>query len=720
MSIKFRVILSVLAVFAVILALFIATWTVTTSQKTDSLVINLAGRQRMLVQMMTKQTLECVLSARKGAVDQAIRTGALKTMAVFQATHQALQDSGPAPLTLDPQGPMANLPEPSLAVRDQLTEVQRLWHDYAQNITAVLEKDSEADLQSLLAINPALLTSMNTAVELMQNEAETKVTRLLLIMVGGTVFAAIAVALALLTMQKRLIGPLERIRDFALQVRSGNLDAAMPGVYKKEVRVLKEAVQDMVQALKKNMEQARIKGEQAEQSAAATREALACAREQEHKVKELMQRMTAAAGKAKDVSERVFAAIGELSEQVDSVNQGVGIQSERMAEIATAMEEMNATVLEVAKNASHAAKQAEKSMENAETGAAEVHRTVESFEHVQKRIFTLKDTMGRLGVQVEGIDKIMTVISDIADQTNLLALNAAIEAARAGEAGRGFSVVADEVRKLAEKTMSATVEVRNAVDVIQSQTRENIQALESTAADIVESTDAATQSGRFMREIVSIVEETATMVASIATAAEEQSATSEEINRAVSEVTRIASETSEGMDRSARALVEIASQVEELDTVTQAISGQAGLDMVATDQDNALIQWTEELSVGVADIDAQHKTLVSLINELHAAMKTRKSKESMLEIFDRLRDYTVTHFGHEENLFARHSYPETKEHAAAHQQFVAKILEWEQAIKSGQGSVTMDIMRFLKQWLTKHIMGVDKRYSAFFQDKGVR
>jgi methyl-accepting chemotaxis protein/hemerythrin len=720
MSIKHRVILSILAIFIVILGMFITTWMVTASQKTDSLVINLAGRQRMLMQMMTKQTLAHVLAVQKGAAEQGLKDAVQKTKVVFEATQNALQNSGQAPLTLDPAGPNGFLPVPSAAVRDQLTQVQRLWTDYAKSIAAVLADNSEVELQKLLAADPALLQSINKAVGLLQQESEAKVSRLLMIMAGGAVFAALAVALALLTMQRGLIGPLGRIRDFALQIRSGNLNAAMSGDYKKEVLVLKEAVQDMVQSLKQNMEKARIKGEEAERGSIAVQEALEEARQQENKVKELVERMIAAAGKARNVSERVFAGIGELSGQVETVSKGVAVQSDRMGEIATAMEEMNTTVLEVAKNASRAAEQAERSKENAETGAEEVRRTVESFEHIRERVFALKETMGQLGLQVENIGKIMTVISDIADQTNLLALNAAIEAARAGEAGRGFSVVADEVRKLAEKTMSATVEVRSAVDTIQSQTRKNIEALETTAADIVASTEAAAKSGRSMQEIVTIVEETASMVASIATAAEEQSATSEEINRAVAEVSRIASESAEGMDRSARALVEIASQVEELDTVTQAISGQGSVDMVDTDRGDALIRWTKDLSVGVESIDEQHKILVDMINELHAAMKMNRSKETLLEIFDRLRDYTVNHFGHEEKLFQKHGYPEVQEHLAAHKQFVAKVLEWEAAIKSGRATVSMEIMRFLKQWLTGHIMGLDKRYGPFLVQNGVR
>ena len=720
MQIKTRVLTSIIGIFAVILSMCIATWSVTESQKTDGLVINIAGRQRMLAQQLAKETLAYAhMSQREGHADAENMANAKKTMAVFDTSLSALIASGEVPLANDPKGPKAMLPAASPAVAEHLQNGRQLWNSLKKDVLAVLEGGDETALQRVLHDTPPLVKTLNNAVDMMQAEAKGKVYTLLFILGAGLLLAALAVLMALLNLHGNLIGPLDRIRAFAGEIAAGRLDAVLAGTYKAEVLVLRDSVESMVQSLKQSMSEAHRKSEEAQHNARETSVALNAAKEQESRVGALVQQMTAAAGKARHVSEKLFAAIGELSGQVDDVNRGVDTQRERTTETATAMEEMNATVLEVARNASQAAEHASRSRQNAKTGAEGVHRAVASIEQIQKRVLSLKETMGQLGTQADSIGQIMTVISDIADQTNLLALNAAIEAARAGDAGRGFAVVADEVRRLAEKTMTATTEVRNAVQTIQSHARENIQAVEEAAADIVQSTEAASESGRFMEEIVSLVDETAGMVTSIATAAEEQSATSEEINRAIGDVSRIATDTATGMDASARALVEIASQVEELDTVIQAIaSGEKGVAM-ATGKDE-LITWTRELELGIGSIDKQHKRLVDLINELHAAMKNRKPKETILNVFGQLKDYTVSHFGAEEKHFARHGYPQTTAHVEEHHKFVAKVLEWEQALLSGRATVTMDVMRFLKDWLTKHIMVVDKSYAPFLKAKGVQ
>ncbi len=528
--------------------------------------------------------------------------------------------------------------------------------------------------------------------------------------------AALGAGGLLWTVHANMMQPLIRMRDYALEVAGGRA-ATCPGEpMPREYDDLRDALCKMVEHLETATARAREKEAEAASESAKVLHALSESRSQEDAMQGLLDGMRAASGKAKDSAERIFAAVRELTGNMEHVERDVVIQRERVAATTTAMEQMNEAILEIARNTGSAAQSAERAKGNAQAGARGVREAVASIDKVKFRILELKETMTQLGGQAEGIGQVLGVISDIADQTNLLALNAAIEAARAGDAGRGFAVVADEVRKLAEKTMQATKQVGDSLRSIQERARENVQAVEAAAGDIVESARVAEESGKSMEEIVDIVQNTALEVASIATASEEQSATSEEINRSVAEVNEVARQTAQSVDQSGRVVVEISGLAEELDSIIQGMHS-GNLSGVASEK---LMEWSDQLSVGIRLIDDQHRVLVDLVNELHAAMRSRKSDSVLLSVLERLKEYTVKHFAQEEEYFDRYGYPETQMHKDVHKKLVQQVLDFEAALKSGKAKVTMDIMRFLKDWLVNHIMGTDKRYSSFLNQKGLR
>jgi methyl-accepting chemotaxis protein len=267
-----------------------------------------------------------------------------------------------------------------------------------------------------------------------------------------------------------------------------------------------------------------------------------------------------AASKILGVVEVLTSRSSELNTQIMAATHDSQVEMQRVEQTASAMEEMKATVLEVAKNASQAADTSKNARKKAEDGAGIVDRVVRGIGEAQTQAMAMKNDMTALGLQAEGIGRVMSVISDIADQTNLLALNAAIEAARAGEAGRGFAVVADEVRKLAEKTMTATKEVGEAISGIQQGAQKNINNVDRTVQTIEDATTLAGDSGAALQQIVSLVEMATEQVSSIAAASEQQSAASEEINQSIVEINRIATASAGTMIESSRAVSEVAKQ----------------------------------------------------------------------------------------------------------------------------------------------------------------
>ncbi|MEG2172094.1 MAG: methyl-accepting chemotaxis protein [Desulfovibrionaceae bacterium] len=383
----------------------------------------------------------------------------------------------------------------------------------------------------------------------------------ILILLVVSVVVAIGISIVLIRNTLHMLGkdPAE-LQKIARDVAAGNLDLPADD---KAVGVYAEILV-MVENLKEHIENAQRESANAQAESVKAHEAMELAEAAGKDAEAKRDGMLHAADKLEEVAGVVSSASTELSAQIEQSERGAAEQAARVTETATAMEEMNSTVLEVAQNASMAAKVSVSTREKAEEGAKVVREAVSSIQGVQKASLALKEDMGVLNQQAQSISQIMGVISDIADQTNLLALNAAIEAARAGEAGRGFAVVADEVRKLAEKTMSSTTDVGEAIRSIQQSVDKSMLQVDSTAETIEQATMLSNKSGEALQEIVKLVDNTADQVRGIATASEQQSASSEEINQSIIQVSNIAGETSRAMQEAAQAVSDLAQQAQVL------------------------------------------------------------------------------------------------------------------------------------------------------------
>ncbi len=127
-------------------------------------------------------------------------------------------------------------------------------------------------------------------------------------------------------------------------------------------------------------------------------------------------------------------------------------------------------------------------------------------------------------------------------------------------------------------------------------------------------------------------------------------------------------------------------------------------------QSKPLMQWSERLSVGIQEIDEQHKVLVDLINQLHDAIVQHHGAEACGQIMDQLCEYTKIHFAVEESILRILGYPEYDDHKAHHEMLLKQVQDLRYKMNHENHSISFELLHFLKKWLTIHILEEDSAY----------
>jgi len=135
----------------------------------------------------------------------------------------------------------------------------------------------------------------------------------------------------------------------------------------------------------------------------------------------------------------------------------------------------------------------------------------------------------------------------------------------------------------------------------------------------------------------------------------------------------------------------------------------------------ARIEWQDKLSVGISELDNQHKELLRIYNNLHESLMNDTVEETFntkLNTLKGLCSYVGYHFSTEEAFLNKIGYPERTAHCRYHQEFTDKIQAFRTDLEQQKIVLGTSLIKVLHNWIVEHITGEDKKYADYHRQIG--
>ncbi len=505
----------------VTLALIFTSIIVLNGQKDDSTVVNIAGRQRMLTQKMSKEAL----AIKAGLSTSENRSNLQKTSTLFASSLKALID-GDRQLNLPPTK--------DAEILSQMRQVENLWSKFAPHVKTFINsgssetaKNSAADY--ILKNNVTLLKQMNKAVGMYDQSSRDKVAKLKTLLYSGGLISLIVTVLCWLMINRRVVRPVDAVVEMVQGMEQGNLDKRLNMNRGDEIGQLAKAMDRFAENLQSEILTAfdrLANGDFTFKASGLIAAPLAQANQG------LTQVMQTVQNSSLSIASDAMQVAGTSASLADGATQ----QASALEEISASMTQMSEQTKNNAANAGEANQLVGSAKQAAEKGNAQMQSMVSA--------------MAEISEASQSISKIIKVIDEIAFQTNLLALNAAVEAARAGQHGKGFAVVAEEVRNLAARSAKAARETTALIEGSVDKTNNGAQIADQTAVAL--------------SEIVEGVSKVSELVAEIAVASNEQSQGIAQVDEGLTQLDQVNQQATANAEQCAAVAEQLSAQTNDM------------------------------------------------------------------------------------------------------------------------------------------------------------
>lgn len=403
----------------------------------DARAINLAGRQRMLSQKISKE----LLILTKPFKNQSEHHEDLNTtVTLFDNSLQTLTNGG--------KSDFGQIPHYSnKKIHAAVTDLQKQWNNYRSLITPLLEDTtktlSTTDVEAITKQSNMTLKSANTLTIAIQKKANKKVALLSILQSTTLLLLIILIALAHFGLNIPLTRNMEKMTQIAMDFAKGKSSrsdlAAMCA--NNEIGQLAKAFLSMQ---KHQIERIDILKKVSEGDLTTELEVEYDTDIFGLSLNDMTHHLINSIEEQNSVAHSIIEGASQIKMSGFSISSAATQQAATLEELTSSIVIVDERTKEEAQSANEVLQKVQKVNSDASLG--------------QEKMRTMETAMQEI-VMVNGeITKVIKLIEDIAFQTNLLALNAAVEAARAGTAGKGFAVVAEEVRNLASRSAKAVKE----------------------------------------------------------------------------------------------------------------------------------------------------------------------------------------------------------------------------------------------------------------------